>query len=111
MTLRADGSAVPTERRSRAGRTLVALWVFAVVVVVAVAAWLQVLGPLPPTGTPLSAAGTTTSPKPSEPPAASTPRPTPEPPAAANTGPAPETPEPPSRSSGPAESVPKPPGR
>jgi hypothetical protein len=51
MMPRPGGSAV-TEQRSRAGRTLVAIWVFVALVLGAVAVWLQVLGP------PLGSAGT-----------------------------------------------------
>jgi hypothetical protein len=51
MMPRPGGSAV-AEQRSRAGRRLVAIWVFAVLVLGAMAAWLQVLGP------PLRSAGT-----------------------------------------------------
>ena len=47
MTPRPGGRAVTTEQRSRAGRTLVAIWVFVVLVVGALAAWLHVLGPPP----------------------------------------------------------------
>jgi hypothetical protein len=107
MTPRPDGSAVPTGQRPCAGRTLVAFWVFAALLVAAMVAWLQLLGP------PLTTAGTARPVATSQPQAsaASTP---PEPSAAASAAASSEVPaaaEQPAQSSAPAESTPKSPSR
>src|SRR5947209_8655412 len=103
MTLRPDASAVPTEQRPRAGRTLVAFWVFVVLVVAAMAGWLQLLGPPPTTAGTTAPVATTSQPRA---PAVSA---TPEPPSAANAAAAPDAPAAPE---GPAQSsAPTPPSR
>lgn len=45
MSPPAQASAVPARQRSRAGRTLMAIWVLVLVLLAAGAVWLQVLGP------------------------------------------------------------------